>query len=104
MPYKFHMHTDLMRSPGLQFKLQQRIVAKTFRHLKMRDRFLAVPLDHRIHFAVMGIPSDRSVNRSLVVTYIPVNQGVILAGHRMLLQLSGQRCMGLIIFGGHQQT
>ena len=48
--------------------------------------------------------ADGRVYRSLVLLQIAADQGTVAPGDRMLLQLSGQRVVGAVIFTGNQNS
>ena len=67
-PDRLEMHADLMRAPGLEPNVQERVLAKPLAHLEPRDGLAWRAGVERVPCAVAAVASDRGLDPSRCAT------------------------------------
>ena len=93
-----HMHTNLMRSSGLQLTFDIRIVLIALQHTVMRDCALSIHNINRHLHTVCPASPDRLIDCPGVFRDHAMHNGIILSGNGMVCQLSGYMVMRQIVF------
>ena len=99
------MHADLVRPSCLEPRLETGEVAEALEDAVSRHRALAPPLrpDRHAH-PVVGMTADRGIHDTLRPRDTAVHHREIAARHRSRRQLRGERVVGGLGLGDHEQA
>src|SRR5262245_11911814 len=105
MAERGEMHTNLVGTPRLQMKLEQREVGEPLEHPIAGDRSLAPPgrSDSHLH-AVARVAADRYIDNAFGGAHAAVNDGEIAARNGPRGELGHQVVVRGLRLGDHQQT
>src|SRR5687768_76299 len=100
----FHVHPDLVCSPGFKNTFNKRNITKSFQHFIMCNGFFSM-IAFRIGFKLFTVAlmsAYMRLDRSFVIFHISPYQGMILSADGMIKELFGKLPHGYICFGKYQ--